>query len=129
MLATEPAHAGPRAARSALLHHLILASSHRIDRALGPAAVSGPELALPKLILRNPPAAVERRLRRLGHTLEQARALADSTAPGLESQAAPLGLVLEQVLGRNALMPVGYLEAGAAAARPVARVHVFDDSG
>src|SRR5262245_23949785 len=110
MLATEPAHAGPLTARSALLHHLIQASSHRLDMVLGRGAAGGPELALPKLVLTNPPRAVERRLRRLGHTPEQARALAYPTSAGLESHGTPRGTILEQILGRNVLMPVGYLE-------------------
>lgn len=106
---------------------LVQAASQRIDGGPRTRIVGGLELGRPSVLASNPAQAIEERLRRLGHTAEDARSVASRCSiggAGLEGWSPTSGRLLEQVLGRNALMPVGYLEAGARAARSVARVHV-----
>lgn len=81
-----------------------------------------------ELLRSNPPAAIERRLRRLGIRDDVVQEAVQQGA-ALEGRFDSGNVGLERIIGRNELLAIRYLEAGQRAGRAVGRVVVRSSSG
>jgi DNA/RNA endonuclease G (NUC1)/V8-like Glu-specific endopeptidase len=91
-----------------------------------------------RVLQRNDPDRIRRRLARLGLGPEEIQAFLSggmtsfaiiATAAPRDPRAASVAIQLERILGRNDMVESRFLEAGARAARPVGRVQIRSESG